>query len=99
MEKMKRKKVLSVLLASTLVFGMTGCMSKGTESGGEKKKTEQKHVEAPKGALDKYSETVTISTVLPENAGIQWQEGDDYGDNPWYRAYEERLNIKVVNDG
>ena len=32
----------------------------------EKKKTEQKHVEAPKGALDKYSETVTISTVLPE---------------------------------
>ena len=75
-----------------------GCMSKGTESGGEKKKTEQKHVEAPKGALDKYSETVTISTVLPENAGIQWQEGDDYGDNPWYRAYEERLNIKVVND-
>lgn len=73
-------------------------MSKGTESGGEKKKTEQKHVEAPKGALDKYSETVTISTVLPENAGIQWQEGDDYGDNPWYRAYEERLNIKVVND-
>lgn len=92
------KKVLSVLLASTLVFGMTGCMSKGTESGGEKKKTEQKHVEAPKGALDKYSETVTISTVLPENAGIQWQEGDDYGDNPWYRAYEERLNIKVVND-
>lgn len=98
MEKMKRKKVLSVLLASTLVFGMTGCMSKGTESGGEKKKTEQKHVEAPKGALDKYSETVTISTVLPENAGIQWQEGDDYGDNPWYRAYEERLNIKVVND-
>ena len=94
----KRKKVLSVLLASTLVFGMTGCMSKGTESGGEKKKTEQKHVEAPKGALDKYSETVTISTVLPENAGIQWQEGDDYGDNPWYRAYEERLNIKVVND-
>lgn len=98
MEKMKRKKVLSVLLASTLVFGMTGCMSKGTESGGEKKKTEQKHVEAPKGALDKYSETVTLSTVLPENAGIQWQEGDDYGDNPWYRAYEERLNIKVVND-
>lgn len=92
------KKVLSVLLASTLVFGMTGCMSKGTESGGEKKKTEQKHVEAPKGALDKYSETVTLSTVLPENAGIQWQEGDDYGDNPWYRAYEERLNIKVVND-
>lgn len=61
-------------------------------------KTEQKHVEAPKGALDKYSETVTLSTVLPENAGIQWQEGDDYGDNPWYRAYEERLNIKVVND-
>ena len=94
----ENEKKESVISTACKYACMTGCMSKGTESGGEKKKTEQKHVEAPKGALDKYSETVTISTVLPENAGIQWQEGDDYGDNPWYRAYEERLNIKVVND-
>ena len=39
------------MLQVRLYFGMTGCMSKGTESGGEKKKTEQKHVEAPKGSI------------------------------------------------
>lgn len=95
---MKRKQILSVLLAGTLMLGVTGCMSKGAESGGGNKKSEQKHVEAPEGPLDKYSETVEISTVLPENSGIEWQGEDSYEDNPWYRAYEERLNIKVVND-
>ena len=45
-----------------------------------------------------YDETVTISTALVENAGIQWHDGDTYDDNPWYREYKERFNIEVVND-
>ena len=88
----KRKQALAFLLAGCMAFGMTGCMTKGEDKSANKKGETQKKVEAPEGPLDKYSETVKISTVLPENAGIQWQEGDSYDDNPWYRAYKERLN-------
>ncbi len=94
----KRKQALAFLLAGCMAFGMTGCMTKGEDKSANKKGETQKKVEAPEGPLDKYSETVKISTVLPENAGIQWQEGDSYDDNPWYRAYKERLNIEVEND-
>ena len=94
----KRKQALAFLLAGCMAFGMTGCMTKGEDKSANKKGETQKKVEAPEGPLEKYSETVKISTVLPENAGIQWQEGDSYDDNPWYRAYKERLNIEVTND-
>lgn len=93
-----RKRVLAALLAGCMVLGVTGCMNQGSSKEKEKSGTSQKKIEAPKGPLDKYGETVKISTVLPENAGIQWAEGDSYDDNPWYRAYKDRLNIEVTND-
>lgn len=94
---MSMKKMVAIVLIGSLSVGMMGCMDKGNEKKQEKIR-EEKRVEPPKDPLGKYDETVTISTALPENAGIQWVDGDNYDDNPWYRAYEERLNIKVVND-
>ena len=32
-----------------------------------------------------------------ENSGTEFQNGDDYGNNPWYRAYKERFNIDLQN--
>lgn len=93
-----KRRVIAVLLAATMVVGMTGCMKSGNAGGKAKDKKAQKAVEIPEGLEDPYKETVTISTVLPENAGIQWREGDSYDDNPWYREYKERFNIEVVND-
>ncbi|MBS4981370.1 MAG: extracellular solute-binding protein [Lachnospiraceae bacterium] len=93
-----RRRIISVLLAATMVVGVTGCMKSGNAGGNAKDKKPQKAVEVPEGLWDPYEEEVTISTVLPENAGIQWDEGDSYDDNPWYRAYKEQFNIKVVND-
>lgn len=91
-----RKRIIAALLAGCMVFGMTGCM---TQSGnGGKKGETQKKVEETEGPLAPYKETVKISTVMPENAGIQFQEGDSYDDNPWYREFKERLNIEVTND-
>lgn len=92
----RRTKVIVALLSVCMVFGMVGCMKSGNETGSGKK--ESKAVEIPDGLWDPYKETVTISTVLPENAGIQWEKGDSYDDNPWYRAYKDQFNIQVVND-
>ena len=75
---------------------LAGCMEQGTSGGSSKSNKEA--VEIPEDPWDPYEETVTISTVLPENAGIQFAEGDSYDDNPWYRAYKEWFNIEVVND-
>lgn len=93
-----KRRVIAVLLAATMVVGLTGCMKSGNAGGSAKDKKAQKAVEVPEGLWDPYEEEVTISTVLPENPGIQWREGDSYDDNPWYREYKERFNIKVVND-
>lgn len=94
---MKMRRAVAALLAASMVVGSVGCMQK-SDSGNKKTGSKQEHVEAPADPLGKYEETVKITTVLPENAGIQWQEGDSYDDNPWYRAYKERLNIEVKND-
>ena len=95
----KRTKIISVLLAMSMIVGMTGCMKSG-DSGEKSGKTEKsnKAAEVPEGLWDPYKETGTISTVLPENPGFLWRKGDEYDNNSWYRAYEEQFNIKVVND-
>lgn len=92
-----RKRVLAALLAGSMVFGLAGCMTKSDNKTTDAGATQEK-VEVPDGPLEPYSETVHVSTVLPENAGIQWVDGDDYDDNPWYRAYKDQLNIEVTND-
>lgn len=88
---LKTKKMFIVLLVVLiLVSSVTGCGSKKA-SGKKVGVTTSDDIWAP------YEETLFISTVLPENAGIQWRDGDEYDDNPWYREYKERFNIQVVN--
>ncbi len=42
-------------------------------------------------------EGIVVTTVVPENVGTQFQNGDTYDDNTWYRAFEERFHITVKN--
>lgn len=98
-----KKKVISVLLAAAIAVSCTACGnteqdgSTGGQAAGDGGAAPVV-AEKPEDIWAPYEETVTISTVMPENAGIQWQEGDDYDNNPWYRAYKDRLNIQMVND-
>ena len=92
---MKMKRVLAVVLAASMVFGATGCMKKDT---GSEVKKNRKAVAVPEDIWEPYEEEVTISTIQYENAGIQWDEGDGYDNNPWYREYKDRLNINVENE-
>lgn len=89
----KNLRICAMLMGVASVISLAGCMSKpstSTVQGSAK-------VEAPEDIWAPYSETVVITTMGEENSGTEFQNGDDYGNNPWYRAYKERFNIDLQN--
>lgn len=89
----KNLRICAMLMGVASVISLAGCMSKpstSTAQGSAK-------VEAPEDIWAPYSETVVITTMGEENSGTEFQNGDDYGNNPWYRAYKERFNIDLQN--
>lgn len=86
-------RICAALLASLSLASLTGCMSKPNSSN----TSSSGRVEPPEDIWAPYSETVTITTMGEENSGTEFQNGDDYGNNPWYRAYKERFNIDLQN--
>ena len=82
----------AALAALMSVSTLSGCMSKGGTS-----KQEFPRVEPPADIWAPYSEEVTVTAFVPENSGTEFQGDDDYGNNPWYRAYKERFNINLQN--
>jgi putative aldouronate transport system substrate-binding protein len=79
----------ALMAASTLA----GCMTKPTTT----QNTGSAKVEAPEDIWAPYDETVVVTTMGEENSGTEFQGDDDYGNNPWYRAYKERFNIDLQN--
>ncbi len=86
-------KTAAAVMAGVMMLSLTGCMTKpsGTSS------QVSGHVEAPEDIWAPYPEEVTITTMGEENSGTEFQNGDDYQNNPWYRAYKERFNINLQN--
>lgn len=93
---MKKRRILAVLLTAGMIAGSAGCSNQSSENPKETGSNET--VAVPEDIWSPYEETVTLSTVLPENVAIRWNEGDDYDDNPWYREWKERFNVQVIND-
>lgn len=91
---MKMKRVLAAVLAASMVVGAAGCMKKADEN----KKNEKKDAVAiPEDIWEPYEEEVLLNVVNRENPTYRFQDGDDYDNNPWYREYKERFNVKVKN--
>jgi putative aldouronate transport system substrate-binding protein len=84
------KASLSSLIA---LSALTGCMSKPSTPTAET----TPRVEPPADIWAPYDEEVTVTAFVPENSGTEFQGDDDYGNNPWYRAYKERFNINLQN--
>ncbi len=81
---------MAALMAATT---LAGCMTKPTTT----QNTGSAKVEAPEDIWAPYDETVVVTTMGEENSGTEFQGDDDYGNNPWYRAYKERFNIDLQN--
>lgn len=93
---MKRRllKSCALFLAGASLLSLTGCISKPAT---ETTTASSARVEPPDDIWAPYPETVTLTTFLAENSGTEFQGDDDYGNNPWYRAYKERFNIDLQN--
>ena len=85
-------RICAMLMVIVSLFSLAGCMTKpsNTSQGSAR-------VEPPEDIWAPYDETVTITTLVEENSGTEFQGDDDYGNNPWYRAYKERFNIDLQN--
>lgn len=89
----KYMRICAMLMVIVSVISLAGCMSKPSASTAQS----SAKVEAPEDIWAPYPETVVITTMGEENSGTEFQNGDDYGNNPWYRAYKERFNIDLQN--
>ena len=90
--EMCKKRLIALGLAAVMAFSLAGCGGSG--QGGNSAATA---VAIPEGLWDPYEEEVVLTTVVEENSGTNFQNGDTYDDNTWYRAYKERFNIQVKN--
>ena len=86
-------RIFAMLIAIVSVLSLAGCMTKPTTSNS----AGSARVEPPEDIWAPYEETVVVTTMGEENSGTEFQDGDDYGNNPWYRAYKERFNIDLQN--
>ncbi len=82
-----------------IVFGLmlsiiANCVACGNKTAGISEKPE---VVPTDDIWAPYDEEVTITTVVEENTGTVFYEGEDWNNNAWYDAYKERFNINVEN--
>ena len=106
--KKKYMRICALIMVMISLFSLAGCISKPSTSTSQGNASQgnasqgnasqgSAQVEAPEDIWAPYPETITITTFAEENAGIQFQNDDDYGNNPWYRAYKDRFNIDLQN--
>lgn len=93
----KKKRMLALGLAGILAINMVGCMRKPETGNNGSNNSTTEAVPVPEGLMDPYEEEVVLTTVVEENAGTEFQNGDTWDDNTWYRAYKDRFNITVKN--
>ena len=87
------KRLLALGLAAAMMTGLAaGCGDSASTSD-----SAETTLEAVDDIWAKYDDTITITTVVEENTGTVFYDGEDWGDNAWYDAYLDRFNIQVEN--
>lgn len=92
------KKIIALGIAIALILCIPGFVGRGP--GSVSKESDKNAAEAlpiPDGLWDPYERELVLTTVVSENSGTKFQDGDTYDNNPWYRAFKDRFNIKLTN--
>ncbi len=103
-----KKKLISMLLAGTMILGMAGCgetvpvetsSAETVEISSETFAETDASSQTPENVdwMTPYEETVTIS-VAREAVTNEFPEGDDLTNNIWTRSYKDRFNVDVVTE-
>lgn len=97
MKKQKITRILAVLLALSMLVGLTACAGGETSepsAGGEASASEVSVAEND-GPLTPYEEPITITWAVQASPVQQFIDGDTYDDNVWSRLIKEKLNIDL----
>ena len=91
MKSSELKKILAMVIISTLLLSITGC-----------NKTQTKTTPAPStnvssDPLAKYSTPITIKIGRTVNSDFKFLGGDTADSNAWTKMYKDELNIDVKN--
>ena len=92
------KKVIVLAIVVVLLFCLPGFVGRGAgavNNGGSNSAREA--VPIPEGLWEPYEQELVLTTVVAENSGTSFKDGDTYDNNPWYRAFKERFNISLTN--
>lgn len=92
------KRIVSLVLAGTMLLGTTGCGNDQGTQAGPTEETVQAQTEGAEGSKDdsgRYEETVTLTRAQMTTSVSQWENGDDETNNPWTRLALEQYNIQL----
>lgn len=92
------KRIISLLLAGTMLLGTTGCGNDQGSQAGPTEEAVQTQTEVAEGSADdsgRYEETVTLTRAQMTTSVSQWENGDDETNNPWTRLALEQYNIQL----
>lgn len=92
------KRIVSLVLAGTMLLGTTGCGNEQGTQAGPTEETVQAQTEGAEGSKDdsgRYEETVTLTRAQMTTSVSQWENGDDETNNPWTRLALEQYNIQL----
>jgi putative aldouronate transport system substrate-binding protein len=100
--KNRSKQLLFFLLAAFAVAALVSCSGKSSGSAanaGQSGLGSREAQPVPAGDWQQpYATTVHLTAVKTEGNDIVYENGDDYTNNPWTRAWKEKLNIQVTYD-
>lgn len=85
-EKNWQRKLAALGMTAIMALSVAGCGNGGGNSASA-------GVPIPEGLWDPYEQEVVLTTVVEDNSGTDFQNGDTWDDNTWYRAYKDRFNI------
>lgn len=92
------KRIVSLVLAGTMLLGTTGCGNDQGSQAGPTEEAVQTQTEVAEGSADdsgRYEETVTLTRAQMTTSVSQWENGDDETNNPWTRLALEQYNIQL----
>ncbi len=91
---MKRKSILSLVLVLIMILSCVPALAEKPVATGTREAQP-----IPEGDWNAPYETlVNITAVKGQGADVVYENGDTYNDNPWTRAWKEKLGIEVTYD-
>ena len=93
--RMWDKKLIAAGLVIILIFCLPGFVGRGAGAVNNGSNSAREALPVPEGLWDPYEQELVLTTVVAENSGTSFKDGDTYDNNPWYRALKKDLTLTL----